>query len=243
MADPRFDVSEQGSAGWLIARQGCLTASKMADAVATTKDGRPTAKYKDLLIHLVAERITESSVHHHVNAAMKHGSFWESTARETYEIETGNLVKQCGFALHGEIEYFGASPDGLVGADGLIEIKCPTIATYTKWLAGADLFGDEPAPMPTQYIPQMLVQLAVTGRKWCDFVGFFPGEDDVAEIMDPSDAEFYGKITVPDSMRIKVWRFEPTADQIAEIEAQAVDFLGKVDRLFDKIILEETESK
>jgi predicted phage-related endonuclease len=160
---------------------------------------------------------------------MKHGLYWESTARDAYENITGNLVDLCGFAKHGEIDFFGASLDGLVGADGCIEIKCPTIATFTKYLMSKT--------MPTDYIPQMLAQLAVTKRKWCDFAVFFPSENDASKIKDEKDAEFFGKITMPENMRLKVWRFEPDPGDIEEVEEVAKVFLGEVDDLFDCVVL------
>lgn len=226
---PRWDTAAQGTPGWVKARQGCLTASRMADAMSRTKSGGDSEKRAKLKIELLAERLTDCSVDHVVSAAMKHGMFWEATARSAYELATGNLVDLCGFALADEVDYFGASPDGLVGSDGLLEIKCPTITTHIKYLMGEG--------MPIEYFWQMLAQLAVTGRKWCDFVSFFPSEDDVDDIDDDLDRAFFGKITVPRDMRIKVWRFEPEPGAIAETMEGARQLLAEVDAMFERMVL------
>lgn len=229
MDSPKFDPAGQKTVGWIKARQGCLTASRMADAMDKTAKGLDSAKRAGLKIEVVAERLTECSVSHPVNAAMKHGIYWEARAREAYEAKQGEFVTECGFVTHADIPYFGASPDGLVGDDGLVEIKCPTITTHVKYLMA-------PA-MPTDYIPQMLAQLAVTRRKWCDFVSFYPGVSDTEDISDPNELAFYGAITVPDSHKLKVWRFLPKPEEIAAVEDAARGFLAEVDAIFDKVVL------
>lgn len=224
---PKWDAASQGESGWLKARQGKLTASRMADALDFTKKGESAKRYQ-LKVDLVAERLADAGVSHFTTPAMRHGSFWEQYAREAYMLKTGEVVQECGFAEHSTIDFFGASPDGLVNPDGLIEIKCPTLSTFTRWLIAGD--------MPTDYIPQMLAQLAVTGRKWVDFVAFFPCDDDVARISE-EETKFFGQITMPKSHQIKIWRFTPTPEEITAVEDAARTFLAEVDYMFDKIVL------
>jgi hypothetical protein len=202
----------------------------MADAMSFKKDGQESKARSGYRNELVAERLTGNCVERFVSKAMKHGNFWESTARVAYEIATGSMVQSCGFAKREDIENFGSSSDGLVGNDGHIEIKCPTITTFTNWLRGGDV-------MPIKYIPQMTAQMAVSGRKWCDFVAFFPGKADVMALT-PEDRAYFGTITLPEKLRhlrIKIWRFTPTTEELAAAETAASKFLQEVDDLFDLI--------
>lgn len=212
MRVPIWSPYPQGSAEWLKSRCGCLTASRMADAMDFTKGGKETEKRKKLKVGVVAERMTDSMTETFVNAAMEWGLLHEAEARARYEEVTGELVTLCGFALHGEIPAFGASPDGLVGEDGLIEIKCPTTATYMEWFIGG--------VVPDQHKQQMLAQLAVTGRKWCDFLAFDP------------------RVKYPEHQHF-LRRFEPKEEEIAAVEDAAKRFLAEVDELFDRITRQE----
>ncbi len=211
MSAPRWDVSEQGTSGWLRARCGCLTASRMADAVAYLKGGKEAEARRKLKIELLTERLTDMAVERYVNEAMRWGIETEPEAKERYEEITGRLIQPCGFALHGDIEFFGASPDGLLSVDGLIEIKCPTSTTHMQWLLDG--------VVPDQHKPQMLAQMAVTGRQWCDFMSY-----------DPRFA---------DGKAIFIRRFEPTSEEIKAVEDAARLFLSEVDQMFESIIYQE----
>lgn len=203
-----YSPHAQGTMEWLKERCGCLTASRMADAIAFLKGGKeadPRRKYK---IELIAERMTDLMVGRFVNDAMKWGIETEPFARARYEEVTGTLVTLCGFALHGEIPYFGASPDGLIGKDGLIEIKCPTTTTYMEWMVGG--------VVPEQHKPQMLAQLSVTDRKWCDFFAFDP------------------RIKAEERQHF-LRRFEPPEEDITLVEVAAKRFLSEVEMLFDAV--------
>jgi predicted phage-related endonuclease len=197
-------------AHWLEARCGKLTASRMHNAMAFTKKGIPAAERTDYMRELLAERLTQVSVRHYVTDAMQHGLEYEGEAINEYEVETGSLVqRQPGFFDHPRIQMCGASPDGLVGSDGLVEAKCPTTVTFIAWrLAGC---------IPEERKPQMALQLASTGRKWCDFVAYDP------RIQDPK-------------LRLFIRRYEPTAEEIAAVEAAAEDFLRDLDRYWDLLI-------
>ncbi len=209
MSAPIWMTGEQQSAGWLKERVGCLTASRMADAMSFLKGGKESASRRGYKIELCAERMTDMAVSRYVTDAMQWGIEQEAVARARYEEITGNLVQPCGFAIHGDIPLFGASPDGLVGEDGLVEIKCPTTSTFVEWCAGGEV--------PSQHLPQMLAQLAVTGRKWVDFFAFDP------------------RIKVRECQSF-LRRFEPQEGDIVAVEDAARKFLEETDALFFAIV-------
>lgn len=214
MSTPIWMTMEQGSVAWLKERCGCLTASRMGDAMDFTRKGESAAR-KKLKIEIIAERLTDLMVDHYITPAMEWGIAHEDAAKARYEEITGNLISPCGFALHETIPYFGASPDGLIGDDGLIECKCPTTTTYTEWLVSG--------VVPEQHKPQMLAQLAVTGRKWCDFFAFDP------RIKSKAHQHF-------------LRRFEPKPEEIAAVEEAAKIFLAEVEQLFEVIISQEVSA-
>lgn len=158
-------MNEQGTKEWLAERCGFVTASRIADVMATIKSGEAAAR-ANYRAELVAQRLTGVVEDGFTNGAMQWGIDTEPLARAAYELLTDCMVDQVGFIKHPSIEWTGASPDGLIGADGLVEIKCPNTATHIDYL----LKGEVPA----KYQPQMLWQMECTGREWCDFVSFDP---------------------------------------------------------------------
>lgn len=156
---------EQRTEEWFEARMGCVTASRTADVMAQTKSGY-SASRANYMAELICEKLTGERQGGFSSAAMQWGTETEPQARMAYEIMTGATVVETGFVPHPEIAGFGASPDGLIGDDGLIEIKCPNTATHID-----TLLSDK---VPGKYITQMHVQMLCTGRKWCDFVSFDP---------------------------------------------------------------------
>ena len=150
----------QGSDQWLHDRLGKLTASRLADVLATTKNG-PAASRKNYKSQLIAERLTGFPSESFTNTTMAWGTEHEPMARAEYEILRDVMVDQVGFIDHPSIEWSGASPDGMVGNDGLIEIKCPNTATHIDYLLDKN--------PPNKYVPQMAWQIICTGRKWVDF--------------------------------------------------------------------------
>lgn len=156
---------EQGSQEWLAARVGKVTASRVSDVIATTKTGY-SASRANYEAELIAERLTGEPAEKFSNAAMAWGTEKEPEAREAYAFLKGVDVVQVGFVDHPTILMTGASPDGLVGADGLVEIKCPNTATHLETVLGQ--------AVPKKYVTQMMWQMACTGRQWCDFVSFDP---------------------------------------------------------------------
>lgn len=189
--------AEQGSTAWLEERLGHVTGSRVSDALA--KKG--TATRENYLWQLVAERLTGQIQESFApNAAMIRGTEQEPIARAAYEAHSGHFVDQTGFVKHPTIEWFGASPDGLVGDDGLVEIKNPNSATHLAYRKA----GQPPA----KYRYQMMAQIACTGRKWCDFVSF--------------DSR------LPESKQLFVVRFEPDQKDLDAMLEQVQEFLEEV---------------
>lgn len=193
-------LDPQGSEGWVRARLGKLTASRMADAIAKTRSGWGASR-ANLRAALIAERLTGVPQDTYTNAAMQWGTENEPQARSAYEFFNDVTVEQVGFIDHPRIPMFGASPDGLVGTDGLLEIKAPNTATQIETLLSGKI--------PDKYMVQMQVQMACTGRQWCDFASFDP--------------------RLTERLRLFVKRVPRDDRRIAELEAQAREFLAEVD--------------
>lgn len=192
---------EQRSPQWFAARLAKVTASKISDVMAKGRGGAPSSTRANYLAQLVAERLTGVPFEGYSNAAMQHGTETEPQARATYTLTTFANVEEVGFVQHPTIAAAGASPDGQVGADGLVEIKCPNTATHIATLRGA--------PIDQKYILQMQFQMACTGRAWCDFVSFDP--------------------RLPDEMQIHIRRVPRDPVAIVEIENAVRGFLAEVD--------------
>ena len=154
---------EQRSAEWFAARCGRVTASRVADVIATTRSGYAASR-ANYMAELVVERLTGLPTEGYTNAAMQWGIDQEPHARAAYSARTGELVEEIGFVPHPTLEA-GASPDGLV-LDGILEIKCPNTATHIEYLLEKTV--------PTKYFTQIQWQLACTGRAWADFVSYDP---------------------------------------------------------------------
>jgi putative phage-type endonuclease len=155
----------QGTGAWLAARVGCITASRMADLMARTKSGRGASR-ANLAAELLCERLTGQPAERFTNAAMAWGTAQEPFAREAYSERTGRDVYEVGFIPHPEIARAGASPDGYVGEDGLVEIKAPNTATHLDTLLSGSI--------AERYLLQMQFQMACAGREWCDFCSYDP---------------------------------------------------------------------
>ena len=190
---------EQRSTEWFSARLGCVTASRTADVMAKTKSGY-SASRANYMAQLITERLTGQQAEGFSSAAMQWGTDTEPQARMAYELMTGETVTETGFVLHPSIPNFGASPDGLVGSDGLIEIKCPNTATHIDTLLAEKV--------PRKYITQMHVQMICTGRDWCDFVSFDP--------------------RLPGEMTFWMQRVERDDQLCQDIEAEVIKFLEEL---------------
>lgn len=192
-------MTEQGTAAWKAERAGKATASRIADVMAKTKSG-PSASRANYLAQLVAERLTGEPTEGFVSSAMAHGTATEPEARDAYAFAKDVDVVQVGFIPHPTIEWSGASPDGLVRDDGLVEIKCPNTATAIDTLMGAAI--------ERKYLLQMQWQMACTGRRWCDFVSYDP--------------------RLPASMSLHIQRVNRDDVLIAEIQKEVTAFLKEV---------------
>jgi putative phage-type endonuclease len=161
----------QGSDEWFAARLGKVSASRLADVLATVKTGEAVTR-RNYRMQLVCERLTGRKAETYTNAHMERGNALEPLARASYELRKGVMVDEVGFVQHPTIEMAGASPDGLVDG-GSIEIKCPTPANHIETV----LRGTA----PSQYFAQMQWQMACLGDayKFVDFVSYCPdvGED------------------------------------------------------------------
>lgn len=153
----------QRSEDWHSERCGKVTASRVKDLNAKPTKGKAL---NALGLTILAERITGLQEEIKQNAAMQWGIDNEPYAIAAYENKTGNFVLGNGVIDHPFIEMFAASPDGLVGEDGQIEVKCPNTTTHLNTL----LTG----VVPNEHLPQITCQLACTRRQWCDFVSYDP---------------------------------------------------------------------
>jgi len=197
----------QGTEEWFAQRIGKVTASRINDVMATLKSCGEAATRKNYRAQLIAERLTGTKADSFTNAAMQWGIDNEPIARAMYEIKTGADVEQVGFVDHPSIAMTGASPDGRVGNDGMLEIKCPNTATHIEYLlAGV---------APTEYHNQMLWQMECDGRDWCDFVSFDP--------------------RMPVAMQLFIVRFNKDEDKLSIIRAEVCKFLGEVDNVISRL--------
>lgn len=200
---------EQRSEEWFAARLGKVTGSRVADVMAKTKTGYGASR-ANYMAELICERLTGTQAERYVTAEMQRGTDTEPLARAAYVFLRDMQVEECGFVPHAIIADFGASPDGLVGTDGLVEIKCPNTATHIEFLLEDGV--------PGKYVTQMQAQMACTGRQWCDFVSFDP--------------------RLPDAMQLYVRRISRDDIYIATMEKEISVFLtelaSKVDSLRQK---------
>lgn len=154
----------QRSPEWHAVKCGKIGASQMSAVMAKGRGNSESKTRRTFMLNLLAERLSGISQNGYVNAAMEWGIENEPHARNAYEMESGNLVQEVGFVQLNE--YVGCSPDGLVGDDGLVEIKCPNTATHIEYILDGRV--------PPEYVLQVQTQIWVTGRQWCDFVSFDP---------------------------------------------------------------------
>ena len=190
---------EQGSQEWLQARCGKVTASRVADIMAKTKSGY-SASRGNYMAELVCERLTGVPTDTFKSAAMEWGTAQEPHARAAYEAVGGVLVEEVGFVPHPSIPDAGASPDGLVGSVGLIEIKCPNTATHIETLLSGKV--------PDRYNTQMQWQMACTGRVWCDYVSYDP--------------------RMPENMRLFLTRVFRDQSAILAMETEVLTFIHEL---------------
>lgn len=206
--NPDLNIVEciQGSKEWFDARIGVLSSSRVADAVTRRKrkPEEPLQAYLDLRLDLAIERVCNKPQEHFVSKWMELGKEREPLARAAYELRQDIETEQVGFVFHPEIRWAGASPDGFVGEDGLVEFKCPKSNTHGEYLLAE--------VVPAEYQPQILWQMAACPNvQWCDFVSYHPD--------------------FPAPLDLFICRLRRDNQQIAVMEAQAEVFLKEVEDL------------
>lgn len=193
---------EQRSAEWYAARLGNVTASRISDVIAKTRNGYGAAR-ETYMMELLAERLTGVSQEHYVNDAMLWGIEQEDYARAAYEAMKGEPVLEVGYVPHPTVPRTGASPDGLVGNRGLVEIKCPLTKTQLFFVLRGAIDPD--------YETQMAWQLECTGRDWCDFVSYDP--------------------RLPENVRMVIKRYTPEPVYLEYLRGEVQKFLAELDEL------------
>ena len=194
---------EQRTNEWHAARLAKVTASRVSEVIAKGKGATRESYMADLIV----ERLTGQRVGGFTTAHMEWGTEQEPHARAAYSARTGELVEEVGFIDHPRIVNSGASPDGLVGDEGLVEFKCPATSTHLDTLLAGEV--------PAKYLPQMQWQMACTGRKWCDFASYDP--------------------RLPEHLRMFVKRVERDDAYIKMLETEVTKFLAELEEKLSKL--------
>ena len=200
---------KQRTAEWFNARVGHCTGSHAADIMAFLKSGKGEMKIRaDYRGKVFAELLTGMVDMEGYNSPyMQWGTEHEDEARAAYELDEGTMVEEIDFIRHPTIPRMGGSPDGLIGDDGILELKCPATSTHIRWIFEGIV--------PPEHEPQMSFYLAVTGRKWADFVSYDP--------------------RLPKQLRMMVVRLERNEARIAEIEQAVRVFNAEVDAVIERL--------
>lgn len=198
---------EQHSAEWFDVRCGRVTASRIANVMARLKNGSSSTRRDAYKMELLTEALTGVPVEHYVSPAMDWGITNEPVARAQYEMTTNAEVERIGFCFHPRLKRSGASPDGLVGDVGLVEIKCPTTATHLQYVLD-DV-------VPEEHEPQMYWQMACAQRDWCDFVSYDP--------------------RLPDDFALFIKRLEWNGERIKAIEKEVETFISELNSLCESL--------
>ena len=204
---------DQGTSEWFEARLGKITASRLSAVMAKTKSG-PAATRANYMMELICQKLSGQREESYSNAAMERGVELEPIARGAYEAANGIFVEEIGLVDHPAIKGFAASPDGLVGDKGLLEIKCPNTATHVEFLKSGKIKRD--------YILQVHAQMLCTDRDWCDFVSY----DDRL-----------------DGLEYKCVRVEFDTNLAHEIMTEVNKFLTEMDAELQTILKLKEESK
>jgi putative phage-type endonuclease len=205
---PNYLTFEQRTPEWLAARTGSVTASRVADVVSKLKNGKVSASRATYMMELLAEVVTGSAAEHFVSIPMMYGIENEPLARSMYELKRGVEVERIGYVKHASIPRSGASPDGLVGDHGLVEIKVPNTTTHLGYFIEG--------VVPEEYKPQMMWQMACTGREWCDFVSYDP--------------------RIHEDLGLFIIRFERDEKAIGEMECEVEKFIEELNAMAAKLL-------
>jgi len=197
----------QGSQEWHEARCGSIGATAINDIMSTGKGSAESAGRKNYRAAKVCEILTKFTAENYVNAAMQRGIDLEPAARDVYSFVRGVDVEQVGLIKHPVLTYSHASPDGLVGDDGMIEIKVPSPANHIDYLLGR--------VVPSIYVKQLQWQMACSGRLWNDFVSYGP--------------------ELPEEMQIFIVRMERDDAMIAEMEKAVIEFQVSIEKMIAEL--------
>lgn len=208
-------MSEQRSEQWFKERLGCVSSSCIADVLAMPKKGSGEATTRrNLKARLVCEILTGKREDEFMSWDMQRGIKLEPIAVTEYELRKNVDTDSVGFVPHPSIARAGASPDRLIGADGILEVKCPKTANHIEYL--------ENGIVPVEYRKQMYWEMACTGRKWVDFLSFNP--------------------SLPDHLQTFVVRLDRDDVYIAEIEQKVIEFNLEVEEIVKRLPQAETVS-
>jgi len=202
-----METIEQGTDAWKQLRLGKITASRINDLMAKTKSGWSTSR-ENYMYELALERLTGVPTESFTSEAMRHGTENEPLARSAYEVKMGQFVSQVPFVNHFAVKNSGCSPDGMIDdGKGIIEIKCPMTKNHIKWILDG-------VP-PKEHINQMMWQMAVTGRYYCDFISFDP--------------------RLPDDLQLFVVRLHRDDEYIEKLTDEVAKFEEEVTNLVTKL--------
>ena len=191
---------EQGSPEWFAMRCGKVTASRIADVMAKPREPGKGMRV-NYMWQIVVERLTRQPMKTYQSKTMLEAHEWEPMARAAYTFHTDHEVEQVAFVDHIDIPQCGCSPDGLVGKEGLVEIKCPELTAHMDTMLKDTI--------PSEYFKQMQFQMACTGRRWCDYVSF--------------------NADLPERMRKAIIRVDRDGTAISAMEAEVRHFQTQVD--------------
>lgn len=204
----------QGSHEWFQARCGCVTGSRVGEVIKTLKRGGYSKLREDYKMEKLTEILTGSAVDHFVTPEMAYGLENEPLARTAYELERSVEVELVGHYHHPRIKQSGASPDGLVGDDGLLSIKVPKTSTHLEYVLSKTV--------PEDYLAQCMWEMACTGRKWCDFLSYDP--------------------RLPQEIGLYIVRVHRDEKIIAAMEREVELFLAEVNALVVQLVPQWQES-
>ena len=196
----------QGTDEWKAMRLGKVTASRVADVIAETKSG-PAASRATYMGELIAERLTGTWADKFTSAAMQHGTEYEAEARKAYCFYNDVVVQEIPFVDHPTISMSGASPDGLIGNVGGLEIKCPNTSTHIEYVLTGSI--------PKKYITQMMWQMACCELSYVDFVSYDP--------------------RLPEELRYWNKRIHRDDETIGDLEVKVSKFIAEIDEKIDAL--------
>ncbi len=199
--DAPMVMSLQDTEQWRLDRCGSVGASEIADATRRLKNGSPAASRASLMARKIAERLTGRPVRTFQSQAMLEGLQKEPQARAAYELQSGNAVTETGIVKHPTIPWTHASPDGLVGENAVLEVKCPEHAAHLDTLLKRSIDPD--------YYIQIQWQMACTERYWAHFVSYHPD--------------------FPPSMQLYVQRIDWDHGLVKELEMGVIAFIEELE--------------